>query len=544
MRRHLLLFSSLLATSLFAQSSPNGSGIVSGQVVQGLTGAPVAKVSVSLVPMDGNAGISLRFRQAFALSAVTDADGRFQFDQLAPNEYRVFIRKSGFVSAGRKSQQDSPTFITVADGQKVEGLLFRVLPAGVIRGKIVDEDGDPMPDVQVFALPASGRAIAGSGTTNDLGEYRISGLPAGKYLVLAHGGNATPNRRSNGDPSAVYTPTFFPGTMERAQAASLEVRDGDEVDAGFGLVVSRTFTIRGQLLRASTPRPRPGQDAETDLITLQRTDVQQGAPLYVSPEADGSFTLEGVLPGTYRVQGRTSNGDWWRPASGSDVIEVRSDVAGLRLAPEPPGVVRGHFRMDTGKQFNWSQLTITLVPDDEPSGGVPGAQVNKDGSFVMEGVPVGNYHAMVTADSNNLRDYFMKEVNVNGKEVGDSGFSVGPGVSNLEVVASANGSAIVGTLVDGDRKTVTGIQVVCIPDETRRKRQDVYQQDRTNARGEFSFLGLNPGEYLVFPLNSEDPADITDPDFIREHEASAQRVKVEEGEHKTVTLNFSWDNTQ
>jgi len=52
---------------------------------------------------------------------------------------------------------------------------------------------------------------------------------------------------------------------------------------------------------------------------------------------------------------------------------------------------------------------------------------------------------------------------------------------------------------------------------------------------------LNPGEYLIFALNGEDPAEITDPDFIRQHEATAQKIHLDEGERKTVTLDFSWN---
>jgi hypothetical protein len=71
----------------------------------------------------------------------------------------------------------------------------------------------------------------------------------------------------------------------------------------------------------------------------------------------------------------------------------------------------------------------------------------------------------------------------------------------------------------------------------------VYQQERTNSRGQFSFLGLNSGEYLIFALNGEDSVEITDPDFIRQHDATAQRVHLDEGERKTVKLDFSWDAT-
>jgi hypothetical protein len=197
--------------------------------------------------------------------------------------------------------------------------------------------------------------------------------------------------------------------------------------------------------------------------------------------------------------------------------------------------------MDTGQPFRWSQLTVTLDAEDEQLKGELNAQVNQDGSFSIQSIPMGNYHVVVTADSDNLRDYIMKEINLNGKDVGDSGFAVEPGVSTIDIVASAKGSAILGTLIDHDNKTVTDMDVVCIPDEPRRKRHDMYQRVSTNSRGQFSFLGLNPGEYLIFALNGESSAEITNPEFIREHEATAQRVSLDEGERKTVTLDFSWN---
>jgi hypothetical protein len=356
-------------------------------------------------------------------------------------------------------------------------------------------------------------------------------------VIVARDDSAVPDHHDDADSSSViYAPTFFPGTMDRGQAATIDVKAGAEMDAAFAISNSRTFTVRGQVSTIATS-PRTGVP---DTLWLQRTDGAPGHALETSVGPDGSFTFDGVLPGLYRVAGRTDNGDWWKPINGTDALEVSSDVEGLRLAPQPAGEIRGRFRMDNGQPFRWSQLNVALDPEDEQLRGELSAQVSQDGSFRIQNVPAGNYHVAVTADSNNLRDYIMKEVNMNGKDVGDSGFAVGPGVSTIDIVASANGSAILGTLVDQDKKTVTDMQVVCIPDESRRKRRDVYQQERTNSRGQFSFLGLNPGEYLIFALNGEYSAEITNPEFIREHEAAAQRVRVDEGERKTVTLDFSW----
>ena len=59
-----------------------------------------------------------------------------------------------------------------------------MLAAGILTGRVLDEDGDPMANVEVNVLRRKGSAFESSGSahTNDLGEYRIGGLLAGKYL--------------------------------------------------------------------------------------------------------------------------------------------------------------------------------------------------------------------------------------------------------------------------------------------------------------------------------------------------------------------------
>src|SRR6185312_14538527 len=122
--------------------------------------------------------------------------------------------------------------------------------------------------------------------------------------------------------------------------------------------------------------------------------------------------------------------------------------------------------------FNWTQLSVSLDSDDDDYDSPLFVNVAKDGTFKIKSVPLGNYHVVLSAGSNNLRDYFVKEVNVNGADVAESGFATGPGISIVEVVASARGGTIVGTVVDGDNKTVSEAQVFCAPDASRQKRSD------------------------------------------------------------------------
>ncbi len=115
------------------------------------------------------------------------------------------------------------------------------------------------------------------------------------------------------------------------------------------------------------------------------------------------------------------------------------------------------------------------------------------------------------------------------------------GLTSLEIVASAQGSSIEGNVVDDDGKPVAGIPVVCIPDASRRKRRDIFQQVETDRQGHFAMRGLNPGEYQVLTL--DDLADdITDPDFVAAHEASGQTVNLDPGERKGVVLKLPAEN--
>ena len=61
--------------------------------------------------------------------------------------------------------------------------------AGAISGRITDKLGDPVTGLTVTAeTPAAAgtpHKVAATGQTDDLGDYRLSGLPEGSYLVSA-----------------------------------------------------------------------------------------------------------------------------------------------------------------------------------------------------------------------------------------------------------------------------------------------------------------------------------------------------------------------
>jgi hypothetical protein len=148
---------------------------IQGKLIEAKGGQPVRKVNGEVI--GGTEQSSGRH------SATTGADGTFRIADLTPGRYLVTLERAGSVETAKNQRQ--MTF-TLQPERSLAGLLFRMQAARVISGKIVDLDGDPMAGLSVNATttgtPGLGilRCSSGNGTSNDLGEYRISDLRPGK----------------------------------------------------------------------------------------------------------------------------------------------------------------------------------------------------------------------------------------------------------------------------------------------------------------------------------------------------------------------------
>src|SRR5437867_1702936 len=165
-----------------APTKPEDRGTVEGLVVNSATGQPLGKAALTLRRVDSPPGPP---GSARTYTATSDASGAFHIMGVEPGKYRLSATRTGFVSAeyGVRDFMQSGTTITLEARQRLGDLQLRMTPNGVITGRIVDEDGEPMAYLQVEAMLSrysQGRkqlVTYGSASTNDLGEYRIFGLP-------------------------------------------------------------------------------------------------------------------------------------------------------------------------------------------------------------------------------------------------------------------------------------------------------------------------------------------------------------------------------
>ena len=521
---------------------------VQGKVVDAKRGQPIRKVNVEA---DGGAD------QSYGRHVTTTgADGTFTIEDLGPGRYRVSVQRAGFAQTAVNRSQST---FTLAPGQSLTGLVFRMQAAGVISGKIVDADGDPMAGVGVSAAPAGIQSPlaqrfslgGGAGATNDLGEYRIADLRPGKYVVSAQPSERVPagQVQDQGKPKEhlVYVATYFPGTLDKSQAIEVEVRSGEEAAANFGVLTSHTYRVSGSVTGAPS-----GAMAQMFLISKRggagmenREQLQEA----------NRFEFQNVLPGIYAAMMIVVKGDLsaGRPEIQmmqlSPQIEVeKADVEGVQLHVEPGGEIRGKFHLDTGEKFDWTQLNVQLMPvaENEIEGsaaaaigmaygqGRSGSTVGADGTFEIKNVPGGNYQLVIGAQSNDLRDYYTKSVLQGGKDVADSGFAVSGDVA-LDVVVSAKGATIEGNVVDSKGAPAAYGMVAVVPSSGERARTDSYQQTSTDERGHFVVQGMNPGSYVVLAFE-EMQESVQQPEFLKKYAGKGEKVEVEEGGRKIVTV--------
>src|SRR6266566_6136113 len=161
---------------------------IEGQVLNAVTGEPLGKASLTLRRVDAPPGPPGAAR---AYSASSNASGKFSIVNIEPGKYRLSATRTGFVNAefGARDFLQAGETLSLDAGRKMSDVLLRMTTNGVVTGKVVDEDREPVAFLTVQAMryrynQGKKQLVSfGSASTNDIGEYRIFGLPPGRYYI-------------------------------------------------------------------------------------------------------------------------------------------------------------------------------------------------------------------------------------------------------------------------------------------------------------------------------------------------------------------------
>jgi protocatechuate 3,4-dioxygenase beta subunit len=554
----------------------SGTARVKGRVVAAETGAPVRRAQVRISGTD-----------ILPKTVTTDNEGAFEFRDLPAGRFTINATKSGYVSVGYGQTRpfESPKQLDLIDGQVIDKADITMPRGSVISGRIIDEFGEPVADASVSALRSTwtnGRrrlqATGRTATTNDLGQYRIYGLPPGEYFVSAtmRGAQemmvlemavAAALRTTMSDaaeaPRSGYAPTYFPGTPNGSEAQKLTLAVGQEAqNTDFGLVPVRLSRVSGTVI-GSDGRPLEG------VMVTASPRSNAGNPL-IFPSAgagrtdkNGNFTINGVAPGDYTLNARAtgifnsiSDGDRMTftmtrvvTAGGDSSAEFGSiplsvageDMSNVMIVTSKGTNVSGRVVYEGGSKPTANTLRISAAEADAdgPAGLIGGSSsVTSEGTFEIKGVA----GQRILRVSNIPPGWVLKAVRLNGTDITDSGLDIRPTepVTGLEVVLTTKTTEVTG-MVKAGTDAAKDYTVVIFSDDPQKWTVPMTRHiasARPNQDGRFQIKHLPAGSYYAIALEYIAQGDWFDPEILERLKSKATRITLDEGEVETVNLSL------
>ena len=524
---------------------PRDRGAIGGRVVAA-DGRAIAGAQVSLMPT-GNTEVTAHF-------AIADAAGAYQFvlPQGAGGTFRIAARRDGYLPAafGQRAPADPGDEVSAAAGEIKSDVDITLPRPSTISGTLFDENGDPVEGATIRAMltrTIGGRretrqARIGSRPTDDLGRYRLSGLPPGDYVLAAVVGQIIGTEVSADLPG--YATTFFPGTARAAEGVPITVGASQDVGgADFSLVRTRTARVSGRAFDAAGD-PITGGIA---LMPSRRSAGVMPTTIGARIERDGRFEFTNVAPGEYVLQAqRHRNAAWNEGETWTQSVTVAdADVAGLEIHTSFGSHVTGRIVVEGGGAIKPSQLELSPMPVDPdlaPTFGGPPARalIADDLTFELGGLRGPRRLQVLRVPPG----FALKSVRANGAEITDAVLPFGrldQSLDDVEVTLTTQVSEISGVVADAHGHAADGAAVVvfAVDDSLWYARSRFVASATADREGRYRIEGLPAGDYFAAAAaraRIDVRRDADDPDFLESMSTSAARVMVSEAGHIVLPL--------
>jgi hypothetical protein len=471
-----------------------------------------------------------------AQSAITP-QGKYSLTDLLPGTYRVYVRRElhGIPLASR--------IVRLSAGQDLTGIDFSMAAEASVSGKVLDENGEPLPEITVRLVERSYQqgvlryVNRFSTLTNDKGEYRLQGATPGlSYLLMAEKFEKslnpisdTPADLKKRRPSVI--PLYFPGSPDPAGGAPIVLASGEHREfMNLRLKKAPGFCVDGRLEANGEPSALAFQ-LNSEAIDLQGKgntpwrSIQSGE--------DGRFRLCELHPGQYRIQtsrygGAISgipsagNGPQLEVAGEALVVIGKEDIHGLKvnaIAPFPPAI-EVVLDGDAPPQPLNRRVDVKLSPVARGSGGSGKPLI--PGRIELTNLGIADYFVTAGLARDNLEDersrLYVEDVTYAGVSVLRQPLRLGTAMGNavLLVTIAQDGAIVTATVTDQDGNPIPDAAISIIPSGTPSETALAAFAffGAADQNGSYTSLPLAPGKYLVlatgnpFPLTPEGMASL------------------------------------
>lgn len=509
---------------------------ISGTVVHGQTGEPLAQTEVAISP-EGN-------RDAFPepQTVVTGEDGRFLFKNVNPGKYSLAAERKGFPRQAFDQHEYFSTAIAVGPDKVSDNIVFRLLPDGSIAGKISDENGDPVPNGQVMLFEK--RVEAGEQgiyrrtdiPTDDQGLYHFGHLHPGTYFVAVwaqpwyaqyrlHTVAAVANDNSgpaadngNAELDRAYPLTYYPAANDPDGASAITVEPGSQLTADITL-----RSVPALHLRVTNANTDPSHNTQVTL--MQKVFGNSG--IFVQPwtvnTGSGPIEISGIPPGNYdanfQVFSRENGDNRARPNSRRQTINVTRDGEIDAANSSEPAVVTGIVKFE-GAEAPPIRASIQLHSRESGDGNA--SSIAPDGTFETLTLRPGRYEVFVP----NAARFLVKSIAADGAKVNGHTIEIKDSSPvQLAVVASQGVGGIEGVVQRGD-KPFAGAMVVLVPHDLADSGA-LFRRDQSDSDGTFILRDVVPGKYTLLAIENGWNLEWANPAVLKSYLPKGETVQVE-----------------
>lgn len=481
-----------------------------GTVLNAVTGEPILRAHVTVIV----AG-------SLSYSAITDASGKWALSNMGCAPGQLNVTRPGFLQNQGTAKTNGPEQpLRLTSGTPVHDLRSELTPQSVAVGKVLDEQGDPIMGVDVTAMAlhvVDGQwkfQQAGSNASNDLGEYRIAGLTAGKYIFCAR----DRPRPAQLNASTAAADSCSPGPLEGGAASALDVPAGRESTVDF--TMTQVPVVRVRVSVTGLPEGRSAG------VTLRRREANFFAR--ASPpgtiRGDNRFEFR-VTPGSY-----TASADYFEPGkrlSARVPVEVgTTDIDDIELHVDGGFTVTGTVRVDSEPAQNaLSQMPIFLKPSDPAISPGPLKWNNNYSAFEFDDVLPGSYRLEMRP----LQHYYVKSATLAGQDILNTDVPISDSAAPIQIVLGTDGGTIDGDVADaGGQPVAAGI--LLMRDSTR------VASATAQAGGHFKMQNVPPGDYTIYAWNDLSQVPYADAEWMRRNASAGMPVTVTASQSVQVKL--------
>ncbi len=564
------------------RADPTGTGRIRGRVVSADRGTPVRRANVTLttvVPppsMRGNPpelapGGPPMGRSSQPMTprrATTDSDGQFEFAGLPAGTYRIIASpaqySSQYLSMSYGATKPMGMYwaeqgqsIELKDGESFDKVVIALPRGGIITGRVTDENAEPLARVQVYTMafpPGVSRAQrTGAGaTTDDLGQFRLWGLNAGEFIVVADARansfvspNAPPETEED---RTGYVTSYYPGTPDEGMAQRVRVKIGEETQ-GIDIRVgqARLYHISGFVVD-SKGRPLAGANGQL----MRRGPMVSVMPLFGMSDAKGQFQMRNVPPGEYRLVFRQQQQNMvpFSPETPREPVEMASvpisiagaDVDNIMVTTSLGTTITGQIVFEgvppTGELTNMRVFASAASSND--AAGMPAPEpgtVTADHRFTLKGL-MGEYVLRT-----GIQNQYIKSVTANGEDVTDVAREF-KASDRVTITMTSIVATIEGNVTDTRDVQLPEAGVILFSEDKASWRINSIWTKRTgfDQKGHFRITGLMPGRYYVAALPRQrldlSRAGDADAAFFEQLAKEATLVVVGADEQRAVDLRM------